>query len=56
MDPGTSRPVRLALHALERLCHQSNSANPRYRLYVEIALEINRHSPTGDHIEIVLTL
>ena len=41
---------------LERLCHPSNSASPRYRLYVEIALEINRHSPTGDHIKIVLSL
>lgn len=43
-------------HTLERLCHPSNSANPRYQLYVEIALEINRHSPTGDHIKIVLAL
>jgi hypothetical protein len=39
---------------LERLAHISNSLDPDYMLYRELALFINRKSPTGRHIKAVL--
>lgn len=39
-------------HTLERLCHPSNKGHPRYRLFVEIGLDINRLSP--GHIKSIL--
>lgn len=39
---------------LERLACVSNSLDPDYLLYRELALFINRQSPTGEHIEAVL--
>ena len=41
-------------HMLERLAHPLNSLDPNHALYWEIALYINRQSPTGRHIEAVL--
>lgn len=40
---------------LENLCAPSNSAHPDYWLLVEVARKINRVSPTGNHIKVVLT-
>jgi len=39
---------------LERLAHPYNSLDPDYLLYRELALYINRKSPTGAHIKAVL--
>lgn len=39
---------------LERLACVSNSLDPDYLLYRELALFINRKSPTGRHIKAVL--
>lgn len=39
---------------LERLAHPYNSLDPNYLLYRELALFINRQSPTGAHIKAVL--
>lgn len=38
---------------LERLAHITNSLDPDYMLYRELALFINRKSPTGRHIKAV---
>lgn len=39
---------------LERLACVTNSLDPDYMLYRELALFINRKSPTGRHIKAVL--
>ena len=39
---------------LGRLAHPYNSLDPDYLLYRELALFINRQSPTGRHIKAVL--
>ena len=41
-------------HMLERLAHPDNCFDPDYMLYRELALFINRKSPTGRHIKAVL--
>lgn len=41
-------------HMLERLACVTNSLDPDYMLYRELALFINRKSPTGRHIKAVL--
>lgn len=41
-------------HMLERLAHPDNCFDPDYLLYRELALFINRKSPTGEHIKAVL--
>ena len=38
-------------HTLERLCGPINKSHPRYRLFVEIGLDINRISP--GHIKVL---
>ena len=38
---------------LERLAHPYNSLDPDYLFYRELALLINRTSPTGQHIKAV---
>ena len=38
---------------LERLCSPINAGHPRWRLFFEIAREINRASPNGNHIKII---
>lgn len=40
-------------HMLERLAHPGNCFDPDYMLYRELALFINRQSPTGRHIKAV---
>jgi hypothetical protein len=39
---------------LGRLCSPENADHPDYWLFVEIAKKINRVSPTGAHIRVVL--
>ncbi len=41
--------------SLERLCGPGWEWHPRRALFVEIAREINRNSPTGRHIKAVLS-